>query len=77
MHTFLLVMEAILSIVIITVVMLQPSKTQGFGGGLIMGNTDRFYSKNKSRTYEAALSRITVVSAILFVIVTSALGLKL
>lgn len=73
MHTFLLVAEIVLSAIIIVVVMLQPSKTQGFGGGFITGTADRFYSKNKSRTYEAALKRVTVVSAILFAAVTLAL----
>lgn len=73
MHTFLLVAEMVLSAIIIVVVMLQPSKTQGFGGGFITGTADRFYSKNKSRTYEAALKRVTVVSAILFAAVTLAL----
>jgi preprotein translocase subunit SecG len=76
MHTFLVITEIALAVIILIVVILQPSKTQGFGGGFITGTTDRFYSKNKSRTYEAALKRTTVVAAILFAVVTLALNLK-
>lgn len=73
MHTFLVVAQIALSVIILVVVLLQPSKTQGFGGGFITGTADRFYSKNKGRTYEAALVRTTVVASILFAAVTLAL----
>lgn len=75
MHIFLVILEIILSVILVVVVLMQPSKTQGLSG-LITGSNDRFFSKNKSRTYEAVLSRITVVTAILFAAVTLALSLK-
>lgn len=74
MHTLLIVLQILLAVILIVVIMLQPSKTDGFN--LISGGgNDTFYSKNKSRTHEATLKRITVFSAVAFAIVTVALNL--
>lgn len=72
MHTFLVVAEILIAIFLITVIMLQPSKTGGFGN-IISGNSETFYSKNKTRTKESLLIKLTVVAAILFAIVIIAL----
>ncbi len=74
MHNFLLVLEFIFSITMIVVVLLQPSKADGLKG-FITGGSETFFSKNKSRTKEALLSRITVVTAVLFAITTLALNI--
>lgn len=66
MRTLLIVIQSIVAIVLIAVVLAQPSKTNGLSGLVSGGTTDTFYSKNKSRTSEALLSRITVISAIIF-----------
>lgn len=73
MHTFLIGLQIILAILLIIFVMLQPSKTQGFGN-IISGNTETFYSKNKTRTKESVLIKLTTVSAICFAAVTIALN---
>lgn len=73
MRTALIILQVLISIVVIISVLLQPSKTDGFnfaGGGI-----DTFFAKNKTRTREAVLARITVISAIAFAIVTIALSL--
>lgn len=63
----LTVCQVIVSIVLIVVVLMQPGKTNGFSGIMSSGGaSESFYSKNKSRTSEARLIRITVVCAILF-----------
>lgn len=74
MRNVLLGFEFILAAVIIVVVLLQPSKADGIKG-FITGNSETFFSKNKSRTKEAMLARLTVVSAILFAITTIALNI--
>ncbi|WP_055666897.1 preprotein translocase subunit SecG [Desnuesiella massiliensis] len=74
MRNVLLGFEFILAAVIIVVVLLQPSKADGIKG-FITGNSETFFSKNKSRTKEAMLARVTVVSAILFAITTIALNI--
>ena len=70
----LLVVEAVLGILIITFILMQPSKADALSG-LIQGKTETFYSKNKSRTKESMLVKLTVVSAILFAVNTLALNL--
>ncbi len=56
------------ALIIIVTVMLQQSKQQGLSGA-IAGGADTFFDKNKGRTVEAKLSKITkIVAAVFFVI---------
>ncbi len=59
------------AIVIIIVVMLQQSKQQGLSGA-IAGGADTFFDKNKSRTIEAKLEKITKIFAGVFFVVALA-----
>ena len=72
MHSLLLFLLVIVSITLIVVIMLQPSKTQGIG--FIMGGSDTFFTKNKSRTSEAMLAKITIVTSILDAVIVIALA---
>lgn len=74
MHNFLVVLQVIASIAIIVSVMMQPSKSNGLSG-LIAGSSDTFFAKNKTKTFESMLARVTVVSAISFVITTVMLNI--
>ncbi|HEY8891261.1 MAG TPA: preprotein translocase subunit SecG [Clostridium sp.] len=69
MHSFLIVLLVITSIGVIVSVMMQPSKTDGLSG-LIGGTSETFFAKNKTKTAESVLARVTVVSAICFTIIT-------
>ncbi|BCI60872.1 preprotein translocase subunit SecG [Solibaculum mannosilyticum] len=65
----------IFAIAIIAVVLLQESRQAGLSG-VIAGGADSFLSKNKARTADAILARITKFIAIAFfvlVIVTNVL----
>lgn len=66
MHTFILIMQVIVSVLLITIVLVQPGKTNGLSGFISGGSTESFYSRNKSRTSEAMLSKLTVIFAIIF-----------
>ncbi|MBU3112838.1 preprotein translocase subunit SecG [Clostridium lacusfryxellense] len=68
MHSFLIVLLVIISIVIIVSVMMQPSKTDGLSG-LIGGTSDTFFAKNKTKTAESVLAKVTAFSAVCFAIV--------
>lgn len=74
MHVFLIVIQILMAALLIAVVLMQPSKTQGFGN-IITGNTETFYSKNKVKTKESVLANITVFAAIAFAVVTIALNI--
>ena len=69
MHSFLVFLQVITSIVIIVSVMMQPSKTDGLSG-LIGGTSETFFAKNKTKTAESVLARVTVVSGICFALTT-------
>lgn len=75
MHTLLIVLQTIVAIILITVVLMQPSKTNGLSGFVSGGAGESFYSKNKSRTSEAILSKITAVASIIFAILCIAQNL--
>ena len=66
MKTALMVLLSIASISIIASVLLQSSNSDGLSGS-IAGGAEQLFGKKKSKGYEAILSKITVVSAILFI----------
>lgn len=55
------------SIVIVITVMLQQSQQQGLSGA-IAGGSDSFFEKNKGRTMEAKLAKITKLFTVFFFI---------
>ena len=73
MHNILVISEFVLCILLIIIVLLQPSKADGLKG-FVTGNTETFFSKNKSRTREALLSKATMVVAVLVAANTIALN---
>lgn len=75
MNNFLLVLELILGLVIIISVLLQPGKTDALSGLIQGSKTETFFSKNKARTKEAMLLKVTIVAMTLFVVNTIALNL--
>ncbi|MBZ9636734.1 preprotein translocase subunit SecG [Clostridium sp. FP1] len=74
MHSFLIVLQVITSIIIIVSVMMQPSKSNGLSG-LIAGSSETFFAKNKTKTAESVLARITAISAVCFILTTVMLNL--
>lgn len=72
MQTALIIIHVIISLVLIAVVLMQHGKQQGLSGA-IAGGAETFFGKNKGRTIDAALKKITAVVAVLFVL--SSLGL--
>ena len=59
------------SIFIVIVVLLQESKSAGLSGA-IAGGADTFFGKNKSRTIEAKLAKLTKIVAVVFFILAIA-----
>lgn len=74
MRYLLIGLEVIVSIVLIISVLMQPSKTQGLSG-FVPGASESFFSKNKARTYEALMAKVTIISAICFAAIALALNL--
>ena len=74
MRNVLIAIEAVLAVVIMVSILLQPSKADALSG-FIQGKSETFFSRNKGRTKESLLVKITVVSSILFAVCTIALNL--
>ncbi|MBS4804637.1 MAG: preprotein translocase subunit SecG [Clostridium sp.] len=75
MKSILLVLEAVLGLVIIISVLLQPSKTDALSGLIQGSRTETFFSRNKAKTKEAMLLRLTIITMALFAVNTIALNL--
>lgn len=69
MKLFLMILLAIASIVLIASVLLQSGNSAGLSGS-IAGGAEQLFGKKKSKGYEAILSKVTTVGAILFVVLS-------
>lgn len=68
MNVLVLVLHFIISAFIIAVVLLQPSKTEGLSSAISGGAAETFFGKNKARTYEGKLSKLTTIAMVAFVV---------
>lgn len=67
MYTFLMVVMAIVSAVLILSVLLQEGNSDGLSGS-IAGGAEQLFGEKRGRGYQGILEKITVVSAILFMV---------
>lgn len=70
----MVVIISILALFILLVVLLQPGNSEGLGA-LTGTGTDTYLSKNKGRTWEGRLKRLTVIAAILLVVLCIAFAI--
>lgn len=71
MHTALMVILLIASLLLIVSILLQESKSDGLSG-TIGGGAEQLFGKKKSRGYDAILNKITTVTAIVYIVVALA-----
>ena len=64
----------VVSLALIAIVMLQSGKSAGLSGA-IAGGVDTFLSKNKAKTWDSKLAKLTKWVALLFVVLTLVLSL--
>ena len=74
MVLILAIAQLVLCVGLIIVVLFQPGKQSGLSGA-IAGMADTFMAKNKARTWDARLAKITSFLAITFVILTVILNI--
>ena len=70
----LTIIQVICGLAVIAVVMLQSGKSAGLSGA-IAGGADTFLSKNKAKSLDAKLAKMTKWVAILWIIITLVLSL--
>ena len=73
-ETILIILEALCSIVLIGVVLLQSGKESGLSGALA-GNSDSYLSKNKNGNLDQKLASSTKWIAVAWVVLTLILSL--
>ncbi|MBE6041187.1 MAG: preprotein translocase subunit SecG [Clostridiales bacterium] len=72
MHTALMIILLISSVILIVSILLQSGNSDGLSGS-IAGGAEQLFGKRKSRGYDALLARITTVAAIVYIIVSLAI----
>ena len=73
LKTILTVIFIILSIVITVVILMQEGKSAGLGA--IAGAADTYWGKNKGRSMEGMLVKLTRIAVILFLILAMVLNM--
>ena len=69
MHTFLMVVLALVSIFLIISVLLQSGNSDGLSGS-IAGGAEQLFGKKKSSPYEALLKKLTIIAAAGFIVIS-------
>ncbi len=72
--TILTVVHVVLSVILITVVLLQSGKSAGLSSS-VGGGAETFFGKNKTKTLDGMLEKLTGVLAFLFIVTSLALVL--
>lgn len=67
--TFLLILLALASLVLIGSILFQSGNSAGLSGS-IAGGAEQLFGKKKSKGYDAILAKVTVVGAVVFIVVT-------
>ena len=70
LKTILSVVYILLALVVIVLVLLQHKEDQGMSGTITGAAANNFLDKNKGRTKEGKLKRMTIICAIAFTVLT-------
>ncbi len=68
MHTALMVVLLISSVILIVSVLLQSSNSDGLSGS-IAGGAEQLFGKKKSKGYDALLSKVTTICSVVYFVV--------
>ena len=71
----LVVIYFLVALALIILTLIQTKEDAGLSATITGSSTNNFYEKNKSRTKEGRQKKWTVILAIIFVILTIALGI--
>ncbi|MBQ9972838.1 MAG: preprotein translocase subunit SecG [Firmicutes bacterium] len=72
MKIVLMILLAVASIVLMASILLQSGNSAGLSGS-IAGGAEQLFGKKKSKGYEAILSKVATVAAVLFILISLAL----
>ena len=72
MHTVLMAILLVVSVLMIIAILQQSSNSSGLSGS-IAGGAEQLFGKRKSRGYDSILARITVVLAVVYIVAALAI----
>ena len=72
MHTVLMAILLVISVLMIIAILLQSSNSSGLSGS-IAGGAEQLFGKRKSIGYDSILARITVVLAVVYIVAALAI----
>lgn len=75
LRNIILVIYLIVCIALIIVATMQTKDNDGASGTITGSSTNNFYEKNKGRTREGKLKRLTIILGIVFVVLAIILGI--
>ncbi|MGM9521883.1 MAG: preprotein translocase subunit SecG [Oscillospiraceae bacterium] len=70
LQTIITVIQLLSCIVIICIVLLQSGKSSGLSGAIGGGSSDSFMAKNKTKSFDARLARLTKWAGAVFIVLT-------
>ena len=65
----------VICVALIIVATMQTRDSQGASGAITCSSTNNFYEKNKGRTKEGKIKRLTIILGVLFLVFTIILGI--
>jgi len=75
LKVILIIADIILALAVVILVMLQHKDDQGASATITGASSNNFLDKNKGRTREGKLKRMTIILGIAFAIITIALNI--
>ena len=75
LRNILTVVYVINCLVLIVICLMQSKDDEGASGAIVGGSSSSFYEKNKGRTKEGKLKRLTIILGISFAVLTIVLGI--
>lgn len=66
LSTICLVLSILAAIFVIIVVIMQPGNSNGIGA--VSGSSETFYGKNKGKTLESKMKKLTVIAVIVLAV---------
>ena len=70
----LTILQVLVCVVITVLILLQNGKSEGLGSAM-SGAAETFFGKNKGRSVEAKLQKVTVILAVAFILLTAVLAI--
>ncbi len=71
---FLMIIFVIISFVVTVLVLMQESKSSGLGA--ISGAAETYWGKNKGRSMEGTLNKLTKILAVAFIVIAAVLNMN-